>query len=65
MLSKVWIVTGESESGDKYGPYVFAKKPTQKQLKQFCEADNADGEWTGPGNFGSYIYLSVKEHKVR
>jgi hypothetical protein len=28
---KVWVVTGHSESGDDYGPYVYSKK-TRKEI---------------------------------
>ena len=60
---KIWSVTGESESGDDYGPFLFTKKPTEKQLELMLRADYdyefpdpEDGE--GPGSFGSYIHLS-------
>lgn len=54
----VWCVTGHSESGDDYGPWLFNKKPTQKQLKKLLKED-CPGEWDdGPGAFGSYVHLS-------
>jgi len=60
---KIWSVTGESESGDDYGPWLFNKKPTDKQLELMLRTDYdyefpdaEDGE--GPGSYGSYIHLS-------
>lgn len=61
----IFVVTGETESGDKYGPFVFVKKPTDKQLKAFwrkyCpeEFDLSSGE--GGGTWGSYLFASVEE----
>jgi len=54
----VWCVTGHSESGDDYGPWLFDKKPTQKQLKKMLKED-CPNEWDdeGPGAFGSYVHL--------
>ena len=31
---KLWVVTGESESSDHYGPLVFSKKPSEERLKK-------------------------------
>lgn len=58
---KVWVVTGESESGDHYGPFVLSKKPDQKKLKEICKnhCDWQEGRTDGPGDFGSYTYLTV------
>jgi len=44
-MAKVWVVTGQSESGDEYGPWVFAEEPTEEQLKQLVSEDEvgADG----------------------
>lgn len=56
---KVWVVTVQSESGDDYGPYVFAEKPTRKTLKALVRSIEVDGECgDGPGDFGSYLHLS-------
>jgi hypothetical protein len=60
---KVWVVTGTSESGDGYGPFAFASKPTKAQLKKICAADAGDGN--GPGDFGSWIYLTVSAVAVQ
>ncbi len=60
---KIFIVTGKSESGDSYGPELFKKEPTQEQLKELAHKwDFFDGE--GPGDFGSYVHLKVRERDV-
>lgn len=60
----VWVVTARSESSDHYGPVAFAAKPTDVQLKALCTDWDA-GDWDGPGDYGSYCYLSVDEVTVR
>ena len=59
-MRSVWVVTGKSESGDDYGPWVFKTKPSQKRLKKLLR-EEAPGEWEedGPGDFGSYVHLST------
>lgn len=66
-MNKVWVVTGTSESGDHYGPFVFRRKPTQAKLKKICKlycdfGDGDDGD--GPGDFGSYTYLTMSSCAV-
>ena len=62
---KVWVVTGESESSDKYGPFVFSKKPNKAKLKEICkQCDWPDDDDDGPGDFGSYTTLKVTECEV-
>lgn len=62
----VWVVTAHSESGDHFGPETFHSKPTTKQLKALCaDWDNGDDEWNGPGDYGSYCYLSVDKSEVK
>lgn len=57
---KVWAVLADSESSDHYGPFLYHKKPTEEQLETLAkELDYGDGN--GPGDFGSYVYLDVKE----
>lgn len=56
---KVWVVVGKSESGDDFGPYVFSKKPTAKQIKKLCLDADSDEELDGPGYAGSYVYPEV------
>jgi hypothetical protein len=64
--SFVWVVTAKSESSDDYGPWVFAKKPTDEELKAFCEKEcpgefeccDGEDEMDGPGEWGSYLHIS-------
>ncbi len=56
---KVWVVTGESESSDNYGPFVLSKKPTKAKLKEICKQCDWPEDEGGPGDFGSYTYLTV------
>lgn len=57
---KVWAVLADSESSDRYGPFLYHKKPTNEQLEKLAkELDYGDGD--GPGAYGSYVYLTVKE----
>lgn len=64
--SYVWVVTAKSESSDDYGPWVFAKKPTDDELKKFCQ-EQCPGEFEdcgdesdpdGPGEWGSYLHVT-------
>lgn len=65
LLKHVWIVTGNSESGDQYVPYVFSKKPSKKILKQLAfELDGDIDDPTGCGDFGSYVYLDVEKVEI-
>lgn len=62
----VWMTRGESESGDNYGPFLFSKKLTAAQLKKFwldmLEGGDYDSEDpSGPGRWGSYVYISDPE----
>lgn len=57
----VCVVTGHSESGDDYGPWVFDQKPSDEFMKAFLEV-YAPGEYPpseddGPGIFGSELHL--------
>lgn len=57
---KVWVVTARSESGDHYGPYLFAKKPTDEKLEMFIKKkcpNEFDENCPGPGNWKSFIYI--------
>ena len=60
----VFVVTGKSESGDSYGPYVYKTKPSDKVLKELVKGLDY-GEGDGPGDYGSYVYLSVDERVIR
>lgn len=57
---EVVVVTGHSESGDDYGPWVFDKKPDDEFMKAFLK-EYAAGDWDddedGPGHYGSYVHL--------
>lgn len=51
---------GESESGDKYGPFPYRNKPTEEQLTKLVKMlDYDDGD--GPGYAGSYVYITCGE----
>ncbi len=58
-MKTAWCITGHSESGDDYGPWLFNKKPTDEQMEAILRED-CPGEWDdeGPGAFGSYVHLS-------
>lgn len=55
----VWIVTGVSESGDCYGPWVFFKEPNEDKLREICKERCDWTEDDGPGDFGSHTHLTV------
>jgi len=57
----MWIVTGNSESGDKYGPTKFDHEPTKKELSEWCHSRDGDPDGNGPGDYGSYIYVEVNK----
>jgi len=60
----IWIVTGKSESGDDYGPFSYKHKPTDDQLRELCHMVDGDENEDGPGDYGSYVHLNVKETTV-
>lgn len=69
VTSKVWLTWGKSESGDDYGPYVFSKKPTDKQLERFWKSELEGGDWIpgdepGPGSWGTWVHVRSDEAKV-
>ena len=59
----VFVVTGVSESTDHYGPFVYKKKPSDKVLEALVKMLDY-GEGDGPGDYGSYVHLSVDRCKV-
>ena len=65
-MSNTYVVTCKSESGDSYGPYLFATEPTDEKLEAFfreecpCEFEEGDG----PGDWGSYLYVHVNKVEV-
>lgn len=67
-MKKVWVVNANSESGDDYGPYLFDKKPTDKELETFMKdywPDEFPEEKDGPGKWGSYLYISLVESEIK
>ena len=61
----ITVVLVKGESGDDYGPYLFSKKPTDKYLKEFLRKECPDefcceGD-CGPGKWGSYLDIEIKE----
>jgi hypothetical protein len=56
---KIWIVTGESESSDHYGPLAFSKKPSKSKLSELAHSWDGDEEKQGTGLDGSYVYIDV------
>lgn len=52
---KVWIVTGKS------GPKRFDKEPASKELRRFIAGTGEELDCGGPGDFGSWVYLTVEE----
>jgi hypothetical protein len=57
---KVWVVTGKSESGDEYGPIVYLREPTSKELDDWALLCDS-GDTLGMGRAGSYVYVQVNE----
>jgi hypothetical protein len=70
--TKLWVVTINSESGDDYGAFLFKKKPSDKQFKQWlidnfpCDADPDEypGKPKGPGIWGTYLYWEWNQQEV-
>lgn len=69
-MKEVWVVTGQTESGDDIGPFVFDTKPTESELRELAEwfheddCPNSDDKGTcecGPGDFGSYSHFEVNK----
>ena len=59
-VGEVVVVTGHSESGDDYGPWVFTKKPSDEFMKAFLKeyaAGDFEDDEDGPGDYGSYVHL--------
>ncbi|HEY5267674.1 MAG TPA: hypothetical protein VII94_00900 [Candidatus Saccharimonadales bacterium] len=65
--SKVTVITGRSESGDDYGPWVFDRAPSDEQLESFlreeCAGDFCEDD-KGPGIFGSYVHININEVEI-
>lgn len=61
---KVWIVLGDSESGDHW-VIAFGHKPTEEELKELAWEWDGDEFEEGPGDYGSWVYLQVEEQELR
>ena len=59
-----WIVLGDSESGDHYGPILLSEKPADKLLKKIIHNWEYTGDKHGPGDFGTYVYLTIHEVEI-
>ena len=57
-MRNVYVVKGHSESGDHYVA-LFANKPTDDQLSDLCYKWDGDPEQDGPGDYGSYVHLTI------
>lgn len=63
---KVWIMTGQSESGDEYGPKIFKTEPRTRDKVLFIlnntpEDFYEDEDEQGPGFLGTYVHIEVTE----
>lgn len=59
---KIWCITGNSESGDEGTPRLYNYKPDESAQKDYIEymfGEQLDID--GPGDFGSYVYLTIEE----
>jgi len=68
--ASVWVVTGKSESGDDYGPTVYETKPTEETLRLLAHGwdgnfDNDDNYEEGPGDYDSWVFLTVSKRKIQ
>jgi hypothetical protein len=64
---KGWIMWGDSESGDHYPKKSYDHEPTEQDKKDYIvnETDEelpVEGEGKGPGDFDSYVYLTIQEN---
>lgn len=55
----VWIVIGNSESGDDFDPKRYDHKPTEEDLRAYIEKTGEELDIDGPGEYGSYVYLKT------
>lgn len=64
----VWVTYGQSESGDFYGPFVFASQPTEDDLCKFwqdtCIGGDYDPDSPGPGDYDTCVHVSTGEAEV-
>lgn len=64
-MAGFWAVTGSSESGDHYGPFLFDHAPTDDEKKQLIMDECDWAEPDGPGDYGSFTYLTVSRVQLR
>jgi len=66
-MKKMWVVYGNTESSDKIEPILFSTEPSDEILKQIAmDADGltSEDELDGPGDFGTYAFLTKKEIEI-
>ena len=63
MKKYIYLVIGESESGDSYH-HILDHKPTTKERSKIAHGWDGDEEKEGPGEDGSYLYLEIKKLEV-
>jgi len=63
MVETVFLVLGDSESGDHYQA-VFKKKPTKAQLSKLAHRWDGSDERDGPGYDGSWVHIEVIEEQL-
>jgi hypothetical protein len=63
-ITHVWVVTGESESGDDYGPYAYQEEPSGDALKKLARSLDYVDDQEGPGDYGSFVYLSIQKVRI-
>lgn len=55
---KLYVLSVQTESGDKHGPFLFEKKPTVVKLEAFLRRHVGEDEFEdGPGWRGSHLHL--------
>lgn len=55
----IWVVSGNSESGDETGPFAFKHKPTDDELKKIITDTGEKLDDGGDGNYDSYVDLDI------
>jgi hypothetical protein len=56
---QVWVMVGDSESGDHYDPKVFNYRPRDADKKKYILDNDGEINIGGPGEFGSYVFLEI------
>lgn len=63
-MKTVWVITGESESGDRSIPKVFSYEPSDGDKENFITDMGEDVHVDGPGDYASCVYLTVTKTVV-